>query len=503
MAGDDRPFDVQAALAEGLERMAAALGPEAAQSARRDIERARAHGDGDAVELPIALTWGWLMGRPGLSPRDRVLAMISVDIARGTSRALADHLRLAGSADVTAAELRELFVHLGPYAGYPALNDAWAVLARHLADQRAAADQQAAGQREPAGQRAVQGAGWLGTPAHLGQLTVVVRDAARAAEALALLLGIGRWQVTRVDDDRAELVTGGRPQHYQLLRAVGRLANGLRIELIEPRGGAIPAHLALLSRGPGIVSLLAAELAEADAQRIEATADVQVSTWRAAGTSLLSLDTRTTLGYRTDVACPSLEAFDAALGTDETWQLGGADGLVPPGPLGHLGIVVPDVEAATRAHAAAYGRQRWPLLSFSTDDGTLTEARYHGGPGTEAYLSTVARVGGFAVELIQPTAGPSRYLDGFLRPRGPGIHHVFFEPLADPGRWDEVVGALLDHGYPLVTEALGWDGALQYAYVDCLAAVGFDVELVRMLREIELRPRDRAVLTFDHQGRRG
>jgi len=494
MAGEDRQFDIQAALAEGLERMAAALGPEAAQSARRDIERARARGDGDAVELPIALTWGWLMGRPGLSQRDRVLAMISADIARGTSRALADHLRLAGSAGLTAAELRELFVHLGPYAGYPALNDAWAVLARHLASQHEPADQQAGGQDRPA-----QGAGWLGTPAHLGQLTVVVRDAGRAAEALAVLLGIGRWQVTRVDGDRAELVTGGRPRDYRLLRAVGRMANGLRIELIEPRGGATPAHLALLSRGPGIVSLLAAEVAEANAQRIEAAADAQASVWRTAGASLLSLDTRTRLGYRTDVACPGLEEFDAALGTDETWELGGADGLIPAGPLGHLGIVVPDVEAATRAHAAAYGRQRWPLLSFSTGDGTLTQARYHGAPGTEAYLSTVARVGGFAVELIQPTAGPSRYLDGFLRPRGPGIHHVFFEPLADPGRWDAVVGGLLDHGYPLVTEALGWDGALQYAYVDCLAAVGFDIELVRMLREIELRPRDRAVLTFDHQ----
>ena len=498
MAGDDRQFDARAALAEGLERMAAALGPEAAQSARRDIERARARGDGDAVELPIALTWGWLMGRPGLSPRDRVLAMISVDIARGTSRALADHLRLAGSAGVTAAELRELFVHLGPYAGYPALNDAWAVLARHLAEHRAAG-QHLAGQPAVGQERPAQGAGWLGTPAHLGQLTVVVRDAARAAGALAMLLGIGRWQVTRVDGDRAEIVTGGRPRDYRLLRAVGRLGNGLRIELIEPRGGAIPAHLALLSRGPGIVSLLAAELAEADAQRLEAAADAQVSVWRTAGASLLSLDTRTTLGYRTDVACPGLEEFDAALGTDETWQLDSGDGLIPAGPLGHLGIVVPDVEAATRAHAAAYGRQRWPLLSFSTDDGTLTQARYHGAPGTEAYLSTVARVGGFAVELIEPTRGPSRYLDGFLRPRGPGIHHVFFEPLADPGRWDEVVGALLDHGYPLVTEALGWDGALQYAYVDCLAAVGFDIELVRMLREIELRPRDRAVLTFDHQ----
>src|ERR1700689_3315724 len=112
MTSNDGSFDVAEAFQRGLEHMSAALGPAAAAAARREPDRARAQGDAERVMLPIALTWGWLLDRPGLSPRDRVLAMISVDIARGTRRALAEHLQLASSAGVSDAERRELFVHL-------------------------------------------------------------------------------------------------------------------------------------------------------------------------------------------------------------------------------------------------------------------------------------------------------------------------------------------------------------------------------------------------------
>lgn len=493
-------FNVGAAFRRGVERMRDALGPDVADAVDHDRAKAADRGDAERVELPIALTWGWLMDRPGLTPRERVLAMLAVDVARGTRRALDEHLQLAASVGISGAELRELFLQLGPYAGYPALNDAWEVLGKHLrrnasvpapASTRAAADA-----RTPARPN-----GWLGAPARLLSIGVVVDDAARAATEFAELIGISTWSVTRIDSGRAELVVGGQPIEYELLRAVGTTATGVRIELVEPRRGATPAHLALLSRGPGIVSVIVAESAdEDDLFRAAPTPFTRRAVWRTPGAaSLHSLDTRAELGFRAELATPSLTAFDEGLGADETWRLGaGAGGLVPLGPFGHLGAVVPDLERATREHAKAFGRSRWPVLRFSTENGTLTHARYGDGPGTEAYLSSVAKVGGFAMELIQPTAGPSRYREGFLQPRGAGVHHLFFGPLTDGERWDELVAALRDHGYPLVTDAYGWDDALEYAYVDALERIGFDVELVRMIRPIELRTSDHAFLTFEH-----
>ena len=485
-------FDAGAAFEAGLDRIAAARGPEAAAAVRRDRDRAAARGDASPVELPVALTWGWLLGRPHLSLRERALAMISVDVARGTRQALAEHLQLAGSAGVTGAELRELFLQLGPYAGYPAVNEAWPVLRSYLAARGATA---APGQ-PPAGNVA---AGWLPSPATLGQISIAVPDAARAAAALGLLLGIGDWAVTRLDQDRAEFLAGGRPQAYELLRAVGRTPTGVRIELLEPRRGAIPAQLALLTKGPGIISVLTAEVGEDEAAATAGPAGTAVTQWRTgAGPAVRSYDLTAALGYRVDVVSPGLTAFDDALGTDERWKPGGSGGLIPLSDFGHFGVVMLDLEAATRAHAAAFGRQRWPVLNFSTGDDSLTGARYQGGPGTESYLSSVARVGGFAVELIQPVTGPSRYREGFLQPRGPGIQHLFFGPLPGAGQWDDLVEALRSAGYPLVTQAYGWNEAIEYAYVDTLSEVGFDIELVRMLRDEPLRISDRAALTFDH-----
>jgi alkylhydroperoxidase/carboxymuconolactone decarboxylase family protein YurZ len=479
-------FDASAFFEAGVKRMADALGPQAAAAAAAGRERAREKGDAARVELPIALTWGWLLGRPGLSERDRVLAMIAVDVARGTRRALAEHLDLALSVGITEAELRELFVHLGPYAGYPALNEAGPVLAERLSARPRPTPAVSPG-RPP---------GRLGQPAALRSMALAVRDAAAAAETLAQLIGIREWAVTHLDHDRVEMLIDGRPQDYELVRAVGCTVSGVRVELLEPRRGPTPAHLALLSRGPSLVSLIVAESADPPPL---GPLEGRVEWHCATGPILSSVDTTATLGYRVDLVSPDLAAFDAALGVDETWQLGAGPGIVPVGPLGHLGIVVADITAGTRAHAAAFGRSRWPVLAFSTADGSLTQPRYQGGPGTESYLSSVAKVGTeFVVEVIEPTSGPSRYREGFLLPRGPGVHHAFFGPLADPDGWDDLVTELDDRGFPLVTSAYGWDEALEYGYLDTLDTVGLDLELVRMLRPTDLDIAAAAVMTFDH-----
>ncbi|GAB2459094.1 hypothetical protein GCM10027265_05320 [Jatrophihabitans fulvus] len=488
---DGRSFDLEAAFAAGLERMSRALGPDVADAARREAERARTKGDAARIEVPLATTWGWLMGRPGLSERDRVIAMLAVDVARGTRRALAEHLQLASASGIGDAELRELFVHLGPYAGYPALNDASQVLSAHLAQRRAA----------PAGDEARDSGrsgdhGWLGRPAVLHQVSVAVRDAARAADALSTLLGIEQWDVALLDETRAELTVDGRPQDYVLVRAVGRTADGLRIELLEPRRGRTPALLSLLTRGPAVLGAVVAEGAEPP-RHPSAPGDV---TWSVGGDAVLhSYDTAGALGYRVEVVGPDLAAFDTALGADETWRPA-ATALLPAGPLNHVGVVVEDVVDGTAAQAAAFGRERWPVLNFSTADGSLTDARFHERPGTESYLSSIAGVGRFAVEVIEPTGGPSRYREEFLHTRGQGIHHLFFAPLDPASDWDELVTRLADHGYGLATDARGWEDAVQYAYVDALDVVGFDLELVHMLRDVRLDTRSAAVMTLRHRG---
>lgn len=484
-------FDLGREFDRGLNRMAAALGEQVAANVRRARDRAAQAGDATRVELPVATAWGWLPGRAGLTERERVIAMLAVDVARGTRQALIEHLSVARSIGVSAAEISELLVQLGPYAGYPAINDAARIVRESSTGAAPAISETADDGARP---------GWLGATAELVELHLVVADARATARALSWLLGVAEWTVVRLDG------AGPAPGH-NLLSAVGTTPGGLRLRLLEPHHGAPALQRQLLAAGSGVAALVVAERQDTELGQIIANSGARPA-WDwvfPGGERLIALETSGELGYRIALASPSIAAFDAAATPIERWTMtDGADSpVVQPALLAHLGIVLPDIRTAMQAHAAAYGRARWPVLDFSCARGSLTDARYNGEPGTESYLSSIARVGSFAVELIQPLSGPSRYLDGYLRPRGTGVHHLFFGPLATHADWDRAVRRLAERDFRLVTEAKAWNGTLCYAYADTLGPLGFDIELVTAMDGLPVRPSDFAIFEYDHSAPTG
>jgi 4-carboxymuconolactone decarboxylase len=97
------------------------------------VERAAQTGQADPLlapffELGTEHVWGGLWSRPGLELKYRSLAVISTLAALGRSHELRIHVRGALNLGWTAEEIREAFLQIGGYAGYPAALDALRVL---------------------------------------------------------------------------------------------------------------------------------------------------------------------------------------------------------------------------------------------------------------------------------------------------------------------------------------------------------------------------------------
>jgi alkylhydroperoxidase/carboxymuconolactone decarboxylase family protein YurZ len=70
-------------------------------------------------EYSDAVAWGQVWTRSGLDLRTRSICTVAVLCALGESRQLGTHVRGALRQGVTIAELAEIFIHVGSYAGAP------------------------------------------------------------------------------------------------------------------------------------------------------------------------------------------------------------------------------------------------------------------------------------------------------------------------------------------------------------------------------------------------
>ncbi len=96
------------------------------------VERTEREGDpltAPFFELGTEHVWGGLWARPGLEVKYRSLVVISVLASLGRMHELGTHIRGALNVGWTPDELREAFLQLGGYAGYPAAIEALRVLA--------------------------------------------------------------------------------------------------------------------------------------------------------------------------------------------------------------------------------------------------------------------------------------------------------------------------------------------------------------------------------------
>jgi 4-carboxymuconolactone decarboxylase len=89
------------------------------------------------VELSGKVLFGDVWQRPGLSPRDRRLATITVLIGRFRTDELRWHLGRALDNGVTREEIGELITHLAFYYGWPVANSACQIAAEVFAERDA------------------------------------------------------------------------------------------------------------------------------------------------------------------------------------------------------------------------------------------------------------------------------------------------------------------------------------------------------------------------------
>lgn len=78
--------------------------------------------------------WAGVWARPDLDLRTRSCLTLALLTALRCEHELAMHVRAAVRLGVTAAEIREVFLHTAVYAGAPAANAAFAVAAEVLAE---------------------------------------------------------------------------------------------------------------------------------------------------------------------------------------------------------------------------------------------------------------------------------------------------------------------------------------------------------------------------------
>jgi 3-oxoadipate enol-lactonase/4-carboxymuconolactone decarboxylase len=78
--------------------------------------------------------WGEIWSRPGLTRAERSIVTLTVLAALQHEEELAMHLRAAIRNGLTVAQIQEVLLQVGVYAGVPVANRAFAVAQRVLAD---------------------------------------------------------------------------------------------------------------------------------------------------------------------------------------------------------------------------------------------------------------------------------------------------------------------------------------------------------------------------------
>ena len=140
-----------------------------------------------------------------------------------------------------------------------------------------------------------------------------------------------------------------------------------------------------------------------------------------------------------------------------------------------IAFVVDDVEKHLEMMAKLFGIET-PSTNV-TGSNEETQSLYRGEPTEGRAKVGYIPLENILLEFIEPVDGPSVWKD-FLEQNGNGIHHLAF--IVDGVK--QVIGDLEDFGLPLVHHGNFAKAANapsgQYAYLQGLDKLGFDVELL-------------------------
>ena len=78
--------------------------------------------------------WGAIWSRPGLTKRERSMITIAVLAALGHDEEVAMHIRATKNTGATMADIQEVLLHIGVYAGVPVSNNAFKIAKKVYAE---------------------------------------------------------------------------------------------------------------------------------------------------------------------------------------------------------------------------------------------------------------------------------------------------------------------------------------------------------------------------------
>ncbi len=142
-------------------------------------------------------------------------------------------------------------------------------------------------------------------------------------------------------------------------------------------------------------------------------------------------------------------------------------------PVGQVGIVVADLEAACRRYSTLWDCGPWRVYTYGPD--LLSHQEFRGEPSQFsvriALNSTTPQI-----ELLEPLVGPSVYHD-WLERRGEGLHHLAV--YVDDA--DGAIASFASAGYDVIQEGRGFgvDGDGAFVYFDTEHDLGYLLEVVQ------------------------
>jgi len=143
--------------------------------------------------------------------------------------------------------------------------------------------------------------------------------------------------------------------------------------------------------------------------------------------------------------------------------------------IAQLGLVVKDAARTAKRYAAIFGVGPWHFFELDPTDVTL-----HGRPvadGATKVRIALANLGDLQIELLEPMAGPSTYME-FLEAHGEGAHHLSFG-LADDH--DALVESMKSSGFGVEMQGL-LGGAYTFTYFETQKELGTIFEIVSPAR---------------------
>jgi methylmalonyl-CoA/ethylmalonyl-CoA epimerase len=142
-----------------------------------------------------------------------------------------------------------------------------------------------------------------------------------------------------------------------------------------------------------------------------------------------------------------------------------------------LGIVTGDLDRAMRVWTEKYGVGPWQVSVY--DRSNMSDWTVDDGPPEFEMRSAIAKLGGFMIELIQPTKGESTWSASLSRHGGADhIHHILCTYADDD--FETTLDDFSRKGVQAVQTGHQGASGIRWAYLDSQPELGCLLELVQV-----------------------